>query len=170
MFRVFALLLLVTGVAAAQGPPPYFPWWESPLTGRMGLSEDQHEQIREILKRYRERMIDQRAAVEKADAEMADLFGEETLGSAQADEAIERLVTARANLTRSLTKISLELRQILTPEQWRRLRYLQGRMEKYRGRRPSPRGGGPRGGPGPRERRGPGEDGRPPKPRPPEQL
>ena len=168
MWRVFALVLLLTGIATGQGGPrAYFPWWETPITGRLGLSEDQHQQIRDILKSHRDEMIDQRAAVEKAEADMEDLFAEEELDQEQAGQAIERLVTARGDLTRSLTKMTLELRQVLTADQWRKLRSFQERMEQFRNRRGFPRGR-PRG--GPREPRRPDEGERPPKPRNPEKF
>lgn len=166
MWRVFAFALLVVGVAAGQGGPrAYFPWWETPITERLGLSDEQREQIRSVLKSHRDEMIDQRAVVEKAEAEMEDLFAEEEFDQQQADRAIERLVMARGDLTRSLTKMTLELRHVLTTEQWRKLRSFQDRMEQFRGRR-----GFPRGRPGERSRepRRPDEPKRPPKP--PEQL
>jgi hypothetical protein len=40
---------------------------------------------------------------------------------AKTNEAIERLVDARSDLTRTLTQLSLKLRLILTEEQWQEL-------------------------------------------------
>jgi len=114
----------------AQAPPAYFPWWESPVSTRLNLNQDQRDSIRDVLQAYRDQMIDQRARVEKAEAAFTDAFAEEEVDEAAAREAMEELIEARGALTRSMATMSLELRQILTTEQWRRLRNLQDRQER----------------------------------------
>ncbi len=168
MLKTLGVVLLLAVAAAAQGPPrAYFPWWESRLTERLDLSEEQHTRIRAILKQYRDQMIDQRGAVEKADAEIEDLFAEQEIDQEHARRTIDRLVTARGEMTRSLTVMSLELRQVLTADQWRRLRELQDkRRDQFMRRRQGP----PRGPRGSREPRRPDQPQKPSRPPEPEQL
>lgn len=147
MYRVLAILLLFTGLGLAQAPNVLFPWWEQrPISNRLNLNEDQRESIRSILQSYRDRMIDQRAALEKAEAAFGDIFAEDEVDENAARQAMEELIQARSDLTRSMTMMGLELRQVLTSEQWRLLRTLQARQER-RGVAPPPGPAGPAAGP-----------------------
>ena len=133
MKLLITLLLLISTGAFAQRPTrAYFPWWESPLRRSLHLTEQQQQQIRTILKQHRDEMIDERAAVEKAEADVEDLFSERTVDPAQAKQAIDRLVTARGKLSRTFIQLSLKLRQVLTDQQWEKL---EQRRSAYRARR-----------------------------------
>jgi len=155
MYRTLAVFLAFAGLGLAQAPNVYFPWWENAISNRLSLTEDQRDSVRSIQQEYRDRMIDQRAEVEKSDAAIADIFAAEQVDDEDAKRAISQLVEARGALTRSMTEMSLDLRKVLTAEQWRRLRNLQGRM----GRRgvgaepPGPRNQRGRGGSQPRDPR-----------------
>ena len=134
MKGLLGLLLLFSTCALAQAPRAYFPWWETPITRRLDLTEEQRDRIRSIVREYRDRMIDQRAAVEKAEAEIEDVFSEDDIGDAQASQAIDRLVSARSDLTRSFTEMSLRLRRVLSSSQWRDLQEHRIKLERLRWR------------------------------------
>jgi len=136
MRRLVGLLLLFSACALAQAPRAYFPWWENPISQRLNLSQEQRDGIRSILRDYRSRMIDQRAAVEKAEAEVQELFNEDISNDAAAGQIIDNLVAARADLTRSLTQMSLNLRKVLTGDQWQKLQRAQrsGLIDRLRDR------------------------------------
>ncbi|MGH9673150.1 MAG: hypothetical protein ACRD44_08210, partial [Bryobacteraceae bacterium] len=68
------LALILTPVAQAQLPRGFYPWWESPITRDLDLNEEQTRQIRIIVREHRSRLIDLRAAVEKAEGEVEDIF------------------------------------------------------------------------------------------------
>ena len=165
--RALVTALLMTGLALAQmpggpearppaDPPAYFPWWESPISGRLNLSAEQQHQIQEIQRDYRDRMIDQRASVQKAEAAIQDLFAAEKIDERRAKRAIDQMVKVRGDLTRSITEMSLKIREVLTTEQWQQLRSFQA--ENFR-RRAGP---GPGSGAGRRGMRGPRGPDRPP--------
>jgi Spy/CpxP family protein refolding chaperone len=123
------LFLVLILPAWAQLPRGFYPWWERPIARDMGLTEDQMRQIRTILRERRSKMIDLRAAVEKAEGDVEDLFNEENFDQAKASEAIERLVATRAELTRMFSQMSLKLRAILTPQQWHELQRRRPQMQ-----------------------------------------
>ena len=128
MLRI-ALFLLLALPLAAQRSPDYFPWWDSPLAKDLNLSEDQNRQIRSVIKEFRSRLVDCRAAVEKAEIEVQDDFNEEIVDQRRTSEAIDRLIAARGELTRAFSQMSLRLRVILTADQWRELQKRRPRAE-----------------------------------------
>lgn len=115
------LSCLFAGALFAQAPPGFFNWWDSPIAGDLNLSEDQKKQIRSIVQDYRDRLIDQRAALEKAEWQFADLFAEQSPNPARVDTVIEQLAAARTELTRTMSRMTLRLRGVLTPEQFQEL-------------------------------------------------
>ncbi len=145
--RALIVFLLFTGMAMAQPARPFFPWWESRFADDVDLDEQQRRRIREIQRQYRDKMIDQRAALEKAEARLEDLFAAREIDESAARAAVDELIAARSAITRSLTEMSIELRRLLTLEQWQELQ--EKRMERrellWRGG-PSRRGRPPRGG------------------------
>jgi Spy/CpxP family protein refolding chaperone len=133
------LMLVFAGVLSAQAPPGFFNWWDSPIANDLNLSEDQKKQIRSIVQEYRDRLIDQRAALQKAEAQFADLFAEESPNPVRVDQVIEQLVAARTELTRTMSRMTLRLRAVLTPQQFQELQKRRPRMMQ---------GPGPGAGPG----------------------
>lgn len=128
MPRYFLALILSALPALAQMPRGVFNWWDSPIAKDLNLTEDQHKQIRAIVREYRSKLIDQRAAVEKAEADFEDTFNEEAFDQRRAGDALDRLVTARGDLMRSFSQMSLRLRALLTPEQYRELQKRRPRV------------------------------------------
>jgi Spy/CpxP family protein refolding chaperone len=151
-FLVAALFLAAPLVA--QGPPrPPLSWWESPwwndaAAHGLNLTEAQKSDINAIVKDYRNKMMDLRSTMEKADKDVAAAFGENAVDQRKANEAIERLAASRGELTRTLSQMSLKLRMVLTAEQWQQLQQHgadgRGGWGKGRGRRgDDARPGGP---------------------------
>lgn len=118
---LLVLTLLAGGTLCAQPPRGFYNWWDSPVAKDLNLSDDQMKQIRSTVRDFRTKLIDARAAVEKAEAEMEDSFNEESFSQARANDAIERLVAARSEMTRSFSQMSMRLRAILSSEQWTEL-------------------------------------------------
>ena len=147
MIRVAILICLASVPVLAQGPRAMFQWWNSPIASDLNLTPDQRQQIQSTLREYRDRVIDLRSAVDKAEGELEDVFNEDTVDQRRAGEAIDRLANARAEMTRVLSQMSLRLRGVLTPEQWRELQ--KRRPQAAPGMRRGP-GMGPRRGPVPR--------------------
>jgi Spy/CpxP family protein refolding chaperone len=127
--KAFVLAMAVTVTAALAQPPPrgFFAWWDSPIVGDLNLKEDQHQQIREVVRSYRNKLIDQRSAMDKAEGDLEDVFNDEKIDQRKANDAVERLANARAEMSRTVSQMSLKLRSILTAGQWHEL---QKRMPK----------------------------------------
>ncbi len=118
--KAFLVLCLALPLMA-QGRRPPMGWWDSPTVKDLNLTDDQTRTIRETVREYRARLIDQRAAAEKAEGDLEDLFNDGEVDQKRAGEAIDRLANARADLTRTMSQMSLRLRSVLTQDQWREL-------------------------------------------------
>ena len=120
IMRVFvvALLAVVSGTAQNRAN---FPWWNSPVVGDLGLNAAQSQKIRQVVRSYRDRLLDARNAVQKAEGALEDLMNEPEVDPEAAKPVIERVSAARANSSRVLLEMSVQLRSVLTLDQWRQL-------------------------------------------------
>ena len=123
------LLLAIVLVPAAlsaqavrQGPAWWeSAWWNGPLVRSLDLNEGQTKEIRVTVRDYRGHLMDLREAVQRADTDLETLLNTSPVDQRKATEAIDRLANARAELTRTLSQMTLRLRGILTNEQWQEL-------------------------------------------------
>lgn len=172
MWKTICIAALLALPVLAQPPRNFFPWWDSPLAKDLNLSEDQNKQIRAVVKEYRTKLIDVRASVEKAEAELEDQFNEDYFDQNRANQAVEKVVAARGDMTRAMSQMGLKLRAVLTPDQYRELQKRRPKMQpgqmgpmmmrdQQQQRR---RGPGPQGQPGGQPGQGQPPQGGPPPP------
>jgi Spy/CpxP family protein refolding chaperone len=152
MSRLLIFLIALPMAIWAQGPRPFpawweRPWWDSAVVQDLNLTDAQQTEIRATVKEYRDRVVEIRKTIESADRDLGAVFAENPVDQRKAGDAIERLVSARGELTRTLSQMSLKLRTVLTAEQWQEL-------ERRQPGRPGPSFGGRRR-PGERPNRGP---------------
>ena len=120
--RPLSLALLLAAGLSAQMPRGIYAWWSRPQIARdLNLSPAQREQIRATVQQYRPHLLNVRAAVNQAEQALAEQFNRNPVDPGKTNEAIERLVDARSDLTRTLTQLSLKLRLVLTEQQWQEL-------------------------------------------------
>lgn len=150
-FRISLLACSIAafaGLASAQGQgpdrgrgprpkPEMTAWWDQPIVRDLGLSDEQNRQIRSIVAESRDRLIQLRDAVDKAESVLRDVMDEEKLDARRGQEAIERVVATHADMMRAVVQMSFKLRAILKPAQWQML-------EKRESQPPPPFPGQPR--------------------------
>src|SRR5579864_5469484 len=110
----------------------FFPWWASPIVNGLDLTDSQRTQIRSVIREYRGRMVEVRGAVQKAETDLDEVFNEDTVDQRRGSEAIDRLTKARADMTKSVSEMSLRMRALLTPQQWQELRQRQASQRERR--------------------------------------
>jgi Spy/CpxP family protein refolding chaperone len=109
----------------------------------LNLNDAQRNQIQTAVREFRNRLVDARAALEKAEGDLDDVFNNDgNIDQRRANEAIERLAAARAELTRVASQMTLRMRAVLTTEQWQELQRRGGRGGSRFDAKPGP--GGPR--------------------------
>jgi Spy/CpxP family protein refolding chaperone len=116
-----SVALLVTVLPSFAQNTTALPWWTSPVVNEIGLSPEQMQKIRQVVRSYRDRLFDARNAASKAEAELQDILNDTNVSLRQAQPVIDKLAESRANTTRLFTEMSVEIRAVLTPEQWRQV-------------------------------------------------
>ncbi len=146
------------------GPGPGGKWWNNTeLAKKLNLTDQQVAQMEQIFQQSRLKLIDQRAAVEKAEATLEPLMAADHPDESQVLAQIDKVAQARAELEKSNARMLLGIRQVLTADQWKQLR-----AEAPRGVMRMGPGGGPAGPGGQRPwRRQPGQGSGQPAPAPP---
>ncbi len=117
MFRTLAVFTLIAGLSLF-GQAVKGPWWNGPTIRALNLSPAQMQQMRITIREYRPRLQDLRANVQRAEQDLQTEFDRDPVNTQRANAAIERLVSARAELTREVSQMGLRLRVILTARQW----------------------------------------------------
>jgi Spy/CpxP family protein refolding chaperone len=122
MVRLLILAALAGATVLAQMPRGIYPWWNRPEIARnLNLSPTQRQEIRGIVRQYRPHLLNVRQEVNQAEQALVQEFNRSPVDPDKANVAIERLVDARSDLTRTLSQLSLKLRLVLTEDQWRQL-------------------------------------------------
>ncbi|HEX3682402.1 MAG TPA: periplasmic heavy metal sensor [Bryobacteraceae bacterium] len=129
--RIFLLCLAAAAMGFAQNAAN-LPWWTSDVVHDLGLTPAQTQQIHQIVRAYRDRLFDARNNVQKAEAALEDFLNDPETNLAAAKPVIDRLAGARANSTRVFTEMSIQLRSVLTIDQWRELRKRWSEVQKTR--------------------------------------
>ncbi len=124
-----------TLIAAATGEQMVRAVPGSPLRRWLSLTEEQTRRIQEVLAVHRERTTRRRIALARARLDLRALLREPTPNRGRVDAVARRISDLRQQLVRARLETVLELRQVLTPEQWGRLRLLLARRERLMRRR-----------------------------------
>jgi len=97
-------------------------WWNSPeMVEKLKLTDEQRKAMDGILLQHRERLVDLKGTVEKAEIEMEPLMRDDQPNEAKIVAQIDKVAQARAELEKANARFLLALRGKLTPEQWKML-------------------------------------------------
>jgi Spy/CpxP family protein refolding chaperone len=110
-------------------------WWNNPkMVERLKLTDEQRKAFDGILLEHREKLIDLRASVEKAELGMEPLMGDDQPNEAKILAQIDKVAQARAELEKANARFLLAIRGKLTPEQWKLVQaYRANRGQERRG-------------------------------------
>lgn len=164
--------LLVAGVAGAQCPGmgmgqgggmgsgfgPHTPpmeralgmggihgrWWNNPaMIDKLKLTDDQRKAMDAILLAHREKLVDLRADLEKAELQLQPMMGEDQPNESGILSQVDKIAAARTELERANARFLLDIRAKLTHDQWKTVREnWSERTQQHHGWEPN--GGGRR--------------------------
>lgn len=133
--RLILLAALFTVCSFAQPPRGFFPWWDRPIAKTLNLTDAQRTQVRSTIRDYRGKLIEQRAALEKAELDFETALDVESVDSRRAAQAVEDLAKARESLTRTFAQMAVQLRSILTAQQWQEMQKRRDALDGTQPRR-----------------------------------
>lgn len=100
-------------------------WWNNPrIAEQVGLTDDQKKKMDDIFQQSRLQLIDLNAAVQKQEAIMQPLIEADQPDETRILSQIDAIAQARAQLEKANARMLFSIRQVLTPDQWKKLRTL----------------------------------------------
>jgi Spy/CpxP family protein refolding chaperone len=130
-----ALALLFLAMAPflrAQGDVSDGKWWKRPRVAKeLALTPDQTKQIDEIFARDRPRLIDLKADLQKKQFSLQQAIDQEA-GREELERRIDAVEDARKNLQKTRALMVIDMKKVLTTEQWDRLRQMRDERRERR--------------------------------------
>jgi Spy/CpxP family protein refolding chaperone len=97
-------------------------WWNEPaMVEKLKLTDAQRKSMDDVLLQHREKLVDLRGTLEKAELELEPMMSEEQPNEARILAQIDKVAQARAELEKANARFLLAIRGKLTPEQWKTL-------------------------------------------------
>lgn len=101
-------------------------WWNSPrMVEQLKLTDEQRKSMDAIMLAHREKLIDLRANLEKAELAMQPLMNADTPNDSAITAQIDKVVQARGELEKANARFLLAIRDKLTADQWKQMRTLR---------------------------------------------
>lgn len=121
------------GGMAMRGPKVFFragfpgKWWkDSALMKKLGVSDEQVQNIEKVFQNHRLELIDLDATLEKQEVILEPMVEADQPDETQVIAQIDKVAQARANLEKSNARMLLAIRRVLTLDQWKKLRNMPG--------------------------------------------
>jgi len=123
-------------------------WWRnSEVAQKIGLSQQQTQQLNQIFSSHRANLAQMRANVEIEEGKLSDLLDQDQPQQDQVLAQVTQLQNARNALEKEFTVMTLAFRGVLMPDQWKQLQSMSHERMFFRMHKPGP--GGPGDGPPP---------------------
>ena len=101
-------------------------WWQdSELAKKLQLTDAQIKQLNQTFFDHRLKLIDYGAEMEKQDLQLQNLLDEDMPETGQVSSQVDQVLAARGKLEREYTMMNLDLRKVLSVEQWRQLKSIR---------------------------------------------
>ncbi len=109
-----------------RGPMKF--WNNSEIATKLNLTDQQKQQLETTLTNYKLKLIDQQAAVQREQVKLEPLVQADKLDEAALTKQIDALITARGQLERTRAMMLIDMRKVLTVDQWKQLREMRHGM------------------------------------------
>jgi Spy/CpxP family protein refolding chaperone len=102
-------------------------WWrDTEIAKKLQLSDGQIGQLDQIFYDHRVKLIDHGAEMEKQDLKLQSLLDADSPDEGQIGSQVDLVLAARGKLEREYTFMNLDLRKVLSLDQWRQLKSIRG--------------------------------------------
>jgi Spy/CpxP family protein refolding chaperone len=125
MSKRLAILILAPLIVCAQ-PPHGRGFRVNPeVAKQLNLTDAQKSQMDQVNHEFRQRLFELRDSVNKAESGVDAVFNVDPVDQAKYNDATEKLLAARNELSRALAQQDLKIRMILTAQQWQQLKQIE---------------------------------------------
>jgi Spy/CpxP family protein refolding chaperone len=115
------------GMVAARSRSDSGKWWEnSDVANRLKLTDAQVAQLDKTFYEHRLKLIDYGADMQKQDLKLQTLLDQDVPNDNQVSAQVDQVLAARGKLEREFTMMNLDLRKVLSVEQWKQLKSIRG--------------------------------------------
>lgn len=136
---VAVLASFIAGVAEAQESLPAGKWWKRPAVVRqLGLTADQQDRLDQVFLRHASVLIDLRAEIDKRSLALRAELDRQQLDRQAIANLAQQIGESRSRLFQQELLMLVDLRAVLTTEQWTRVRRVLNARESSP-QRPVPR-------------------------------
>ena len=102
-------------------------WWRDPeISKKLQLADGQVTQLDQIFYDHRVKLIDFGAEMEKQDLKLQSLLDADQPDEGQIGSQVDLVLASRGKLEREYTFMNLDLRKVLSLDQWRQLKSIRG--------------------------------------------
>lgn len=102
---------------------PFGMWWKNPeVVTRVGLAPDQQKRIMDLFIQSRVKLITLHATLQEEQLLLEPLLDASPMEDAKTFAQIDKIADTRADLEKTNARMLLNIRGVLTPEQWTKLR------------------------------------------------
>jgi Spy/CpxP family protein refolding chaperone len=106
-----------------DGMLPFGMWWKNPeVATRIGLSADQQKRIDDLFLQSRIQLIHMHASLQEEQLLLEPLLNASPFDQTKALAQIDKIADTRADLEKANAKMLLNIRGVLTADQWTKLR------------------------------------------------
>jgi Spy/CpxP family protein refolding chaperone len=123
------MIFISRGPGPEHGPMGMGPmgrWWKnSDIVKKVGVSDEQVQKIEQIFQDHRLKLIDVRASLEKEEVRLQPMIEADSPNDKQIMAQIDRVANARAELEKANAQMMLDIRHVLTLDQWKKLQSVQ---------------------------------------------
>jgi Spy/CpxP family protein refolding chaperone len=105
-------------------------WWkDSNIAKKLQLTEGQIAQLDQTFFDHKMKLVDYGAEMEKEDLKLQNLLDADVPNEGQVGTQVDQVLSARGKLEREYTMMNLDLRKVLSVEQWRQLKSIREQRE-----------------------------------------
>ena len=102
-------------------------WWrDTDISKKLQLADGQVAQLDQIFYDHRVKLIDFGAEMEKQDLKLQSLIDADQPDEGQIGSQVDLVLASRGKLEREYTFMNLDLRKVLSLDQWRQLKSIRG--------------------------------------------
>ena len=104
-------------------------WWrDADTVKQVGISDAQASQIEQVFVEHRMKLIDWMADLQKQELKLETYLDADQPDEGQVSNQVDQVVAARGKLEKENALMMLDMRRVLTPDQWKKLQSIRGDM------------------------------------------